>query len=62
MNASLADQLKCAREVLATMRARKSRWTVTQEAIVRTVERAIELENVSVAIKGRPTEQVQIVT
>jgi hypothetical protein len=39
MTIPLSQQIDCAREVLAKMRANKSRLTEAQEAIVATLER-----------------------
>jgi hypothetical protein len=56
----LSQQLDCAREVLAKMRANKSRWCEAQEAIVATLERQEMLRQVSNEICGRKTETVEV--
>lgn len=58
---SLTDQLNCARQVLAQMRSKQSRWIAAQEAIVATLERQLMLEEVSKEITGRKTQVVEIV-
>jgi hypothetical protein len=57
----LSQQIDCAREVLTKMRASKSRWTEAQEAIVATLERQELLRQVSNEMKGKATEQVEVV-
>jgi hypothetical protein len=56
----ISQQLDCAREVLAKMRANKSRWVEAQEAIVATLERQELLRQVSDEVCGRATEMVEV--
>jgi RNA polymerase-interacting CarD/CdnL/TRCF family regulator len=58
---SLAEQLECARLVRDQMRSKQSKWLAAQEAIVATLERQLLLEEVSNALKGRPTQPVELV-
>lgn len=53
---SITDQLTCARAVLEQMRAKQSRWTEAQEAIVATLERQLMLEEITREIVGRETK------
>jgi hypothetical protein len=57
----ISQQLDCAREVLAKMRANKSRWVEAQEAIVATLERQELLRQVSDEMKGAETREVELV-
>jgi hypothetical protein len=61
MTIPLSQQLDCAREVLAKMRANKSRWVEAQEAIVATLERQELLRQVSDEMKGAETREVELV-
>jgi len=57
---TLTEQVECAQQVLAQMRRNQSRWLAAQEAIVATLQRQVLLEEVSNAIKGRPTQPVEL--
>jgi hypothetical protein len=61
MTIPISQQLDCAREVLAKMRANKSRWVEAQEAIVATLERQELLRQVSDEMKGAETREVELV-
>jgi hypothetical protein len=61
MTIPLSQQLDCAREVLAKMRANKSRWVEAQEAIVATLERQEMFRQVSDEMKGAETREVELV-
>jgi hypothetical protein len=58
---SLSQQLDCAREVLAKMRANRSLRIKEQEAIVATLERQEMLRQVSDEMKGAETREVELV-
>lgn len=60
MTSSLTDQLACSRAVLDQMRRNQSRWIAAQEGVVKTVERAMKLEEVTEDIVGKKTEQVEV--
>lgn len=54
---TLTEQLNCAKAVLDQMRERQSRWLKAQEAIVKTLEKCLHLEEVTVEIlANKPTE------
>jgi hypothetical protein len=57
----LSQQIDCAREVLAKMRANKSLRIKEQEAIVATLERQEMFRQVSDEMKGAETREVELV-
>jgi hypothetical protein len=61
MTIPLSQQIDCAREVLAKMRANKSLRIKEQEAIVATLERQEMFRQVSDEVTGRKTETVEVV-
>jgi hypothetical protein len=61
MTIPLSQQLDCAREVLAKMRANKSLRIKEQEAIVATLERQEMFRQVSDEMKGAETREVELV-
>jgi hypothetical protein len=61
MTIPLSQQIDCAREVLAKMRANKSLRIKEQEAIVATLERQEMFRQVSDEMKGAETREVELV-
>jgi hypothetical protein len=61
MTIPLSQQIECAREVLAKMRANRSLRIKEQEAIVATLERQEMFRQVSDEMKGAETREVELV-